>query len=267
MKKTFITLLCSILTFSSCTQNKDLTIIEGLSLGVQDSIFQKQLVDSKLKESNFMSTSYVISQKDYLDNVGERRFYTTIFNNPKYKTSQVEHIGLLYPKKSIGNSTITELIVLLGHTEDVIVNTDNGEENFTKSKYLFPKGFEQVVRVEILNDIEKLLIEKYGNFKKIKIDDQNFPEYLIQGKQIIEKNNLFYPEKEAFLWETEYIDITFYKGGVADLYMIDMGGNEYIKSLSPQETDNIKKVYVQPYISYKINKKTIKSLNLDNPKL
>ena len=49
--------------------------------------------------------------------------------------------------------------------------------------------------------------------------------------------------------------------------MIDTGSNEYIKSLSPQETDNTKKVYVQPYISYKINKKTIKSLNLDNPKL
>lgn len=267
MKKTLLTLVCTFLVFASCSQKKELTVIEGLNLGVQDSIFQKQLSKLNLENSNFLTTSYVLKQDDYLQNVGERRYYTSMFNNPKYKNSQVEHLGILYPKESIGSSIVTELIVLLGHTEDVIVNTNNGEENYTKTKYLFPKAFEQVVRKEILDDIEKLLTQKYGTYKKIKIDDQNFPEYLLQGKQVVEKNNLFYPEQEALIWETDNIEITFYRGGKADLYMINTVNNNYLRTLTTEVGSNTETVFVQPYISYKLNDKAKKSLNLDNSKI
>lgn len=267
MKKTLLILACTIIVFSSCSQKKELTVIEGLNLGVQDSIFQKQLSKLNLENSNFLTTSYIFTQRDYLENVGERRYYTALFNNPKYKNSQVEHFGILYPKESVGSSIVTELIVLLGHTEDVIVNTNNGEENYTKTKYLFPKAFEQVVRKEILDDVEKLLMQKYGTYKKVKIDDQNFPEYLLQGKQVVEKNNLFYPEQEALIWETDNIEITFYRGGKADLYMINTVNNNYLRTLTTEVGSNTETVFVQPYISYKVNDKTKKSLNLDNSKI
>ena len=271
MKKLLsIPLLMFILYGCNNITKENLTIIDNIVLGLPMNKYSKQMDSLIIPHQRFL-TKYSLSNFNEIldDNNYINMYYTSLFNLSEYKNSFNDNFGLLYPLTLNGTQNNIGLVVLLGHTAPPILNDDAA--NYGSS--LNTKYFRQDVNNDIIEQIKKLYISKYGK----------------PTDEFTSKYNTFYAIKDNSIsqyrdttrvgceikWETEHFKVTFFSGLASyDSFYSESGYAEITNLLGNSEVLTPSKYFknwVQcfsfAYIKYELNEKTIKQLKLDNTNL
>jgi hypothetical protein len=262
----FLILLC----FLACEKSIDiskLTAIDGIQLGGKKSLFYNQCDSLNIKKSSFFTKDNFYNNEN-LDDYLLGTYYTEIFDFSQYRIGEMQHIGLINPFGLTATENIYGVRIFLGHTCEGLYFDESGIRELSSIN----KSFNQVMTSPHLNNIQNLLIQKYGSPTYRTTSEFN-TFYVYEGKNLNEykcdNNNL----GEKLEWETEYLSICLFKGIRSANYAYDEIGNAYI---SYRDNDNLRVLNYSkgerstksfPYIEYKLNSKAIELLNLNNPKI
>ena len=169
--------------------------------------------------------------------------------------------------------TVTGLNIIIGHTFGTTLITDSRMYNLEKE--FQTKSFNQNIPEDLVNDIKKLLISKYGNpiLDDYKSEYNDF--YVIQGKEIKSYVGDSKIQCKVTKWETENLDIALYTGIPSSdakftkdgfSYVIQPSGKEHeIAEIDISNGEKQCKSYV--YLKYELKSETIKKLKLNDKKL
>lgn len=270
--KCFLPIIITMVVFSGCNRisKNDLTVIEGLHLGVDKEQFLKQFDSLDLSKTTLYSKCFF--NEDDRPSLEQITFYTTdIFNYPKYRNKSMEHIGLLYPVLYTGTNKIIGVQVMLIHTEGAIQFTSNGVHDLTVETKIMAAG--QDIPSGLTEKVGDLLEKKYGNpSDTIKSSFNTF--LVIDGKDIREfhgdENNC----GTELIWKTKYFNVTYFSGIRSNYttYNSIYAKHNYYQRLTddPYEIDykNGEETCRQYcLITYMLNDETIKKLGLDDSRL
>lgn len=265
MKIKFIIHTLTVFALIACNkiQDKDITIIDNIKLGVKkDSLDMQFLKKYMLLQGNYTKVFF-----DNYDEIENNKIYSRLskaFDFQEYISSNIHHYGFYLPTVDDANNVIG-IDVLLGHTSHAtLIDKNYGLIDITNETQL--NAFDQNVREDLINKIESLLKEKYGTPKKT-IKGKGIKNYVIQGKNVNTfetGNNML---GESIVWETEYLNITYFKGIPSKYVFYDKNINSYIYNFSPQEISKISNDEIvcnsYAYISYYLKEKAIKELKLE----
>ena len=258
-----------ILVFTSCQgiDKDDITIIDGVQLGMDEDAFNSQLDSLEINQDVFY-TKVLFDNLDEVDDTRVRFNFTDIFNNNKYNSSVSKTYGLYYPTNWAGTKNIIGLTVLLVHSDNALLFSNTGFGNITKEKKI--SGISQNIPDEQSEDIARMLSEKYGPpMDTLKSDLTTF--FVFQGKQIgkfhSDNSNL----GELLIWKTKCIDIRYFKGIESSETFFNKNLKGYFtildKSSSIDYDNGERMCRSYGYIMYQLNDETIKKMKLDKRKL
>lgn len=265
---TFITLTALI----SCN-NKDsseLTIIDGFVLGEVEDSLKSQYNKLDIGYERFFTNREFGSLNEVEENMLSFH-YTKIFDIGSYSINNgvTDHYGLYYPMKMEGSNNINGLTILLGHTGSSVL-IDQGITNLSQETGI--KYFDQNVRFDLINEVERMLKDKYGEPDEI-VDSDIF--YDIVGSNIMAYNTGGQMLGKELIWRTKSIDIRFFKGfdnynvvyndsnNNLEGYFYHFEDNNEAKKL--KEKDVYTKAF--PHILYQINRDGLKNIEVDEIKL
>lgn len=270
MKKLNHLLVFIILVIQSCNtiKREDLTVIEGLKIGVNMTAYNKQL-DSLNIPKKAMYPQYYVG--DEVAKNGMFQCYTTeMFNNlPELKSPTIKHWGLLVPLVYSASENLVGLQILLSHAAYASFLTSQSRSLYgDKGRY----GINQTVSQELVNAVTKMLTVKYGNpADTIRSENTNF--MAITNNEFIEYKSPAIKIGEMLVWKTPYMTISFFKGLPSYRISYDTAWKTYATSFKPGYTifynpeAGQSPCYEFTYIKYELNEKTIKALGLDKSKL
>jgi len=263
--KLFIIALC----LTSCNQieKSDLTIIDGVQLGVGKVDFYNQLDSIGLKIEKMYTSIYFDKSENLQDNT-INLYKTEVFDQPGIFDKAVSntHHGFYYSISSARGTYIIGTYILLGRCVETIYVKNNQLYNI--STYSKIKGVSQDIRVDLIDKIQNVLTLKYGQPAEIS-------KSTLSLLYKIEKNNVQVYKSdtsslgETVLWKTKYLNIYLFKGfksfdtawSVTDNTYNTMLG--FSKSARKLNSDEIS-CYSLPYIYYELNKETIEKLKLND---
>lgn len=271
MKKILILLMTTVFVSCNSIDKKDITVIENIQLGTSYKTFQKQLDSLGIKPKTFFTKTFFsefneINENKITLNTSE------IFNLIPYRKG-TDIYSLIYPIKLTGTDNITGLNIIIGHTFGTNLITDNRMYNLEKE--FQTKSFNQNIPEDLVNDIKKLLISKYGNptLDDYKSEYNDF--YVIQGKEIKSYVGDSKVQCKVTKWETENLNIALYTGIPSSdakftkdgfSYVIQPSGREHeIAEIDTSTGEKQCKSYV--YLKYELKSETIKKLKLNEKKL
>lgn len=269
--KISIYIVLTIVSIMGCTKDsKDLTVIDGFVLGIVEDSLKSQFNKLQIQKDRFF-TSQQFSSLSEADQNQLSFYYTKLFNLSKYMTNNdvTNHYGMYYPMTMEGTTNIIGVAILLGHTDSSFL-VNHEVTNLTNDYGI--KYFDQNVRFDLVNKIESMLREKYGEPDEI-IESDFF--YDIEGADIIsfttEKNLM----GKELIWRKKSIDIRYFKGFENYNVVYNDSNNNlegylyHIDDNNDKRTLREKDIYSQafPYIIYQINKEGIKTIEENEIKL
>ncbi|MTG99447.1 hypothetical protein GJV76_15205 [Myroides sp. BIT-d1] len=268
MKLKLIISICTISTlFFACNNvsEKDITVIDELVLGKSNKEFIQQYDTLKIPYTKFLTTS-ILSNLEEFDQNTIVKAYTKEFNQ-LLGNSSIEHYGLYNQQAFDGTSNIVQLNVFLGFVSNTLIfNPSGGLVDATKETGI--KTFNQALHKDLVVKIEKMLIQKYGEPDKIIKENINF--YYYDKNQTKTHNTWNDYNTEQLVWNTNNLEISYFKGINTDSYFNEKFNYMIMIDKSPRKEklqENDIQVYEYPYISYRLNEKTIKKLKLDIPNI
>ena len=253
----------------SCTEikEKNLTVIDNLVLGKKYTEFINQYDSLNIPYTKFYIGFPYLEADDILSNqmtIG----YTKNFNLLPSVVGE-QHYGIYNPHKYEGTDNIVELNVLLGHTTNAWTLSPSGKTiDITKETNV--KSFTQCIREDLLDKIEAMLIKKYGEPDNIYHTDITF--YYIDKKQTKKHTIRDDYNSKLLVWNTKNLEISFFKGIKTDSSFSKENG--YFVAIDKKQKeegtelplDHIQ-AYEYSYLLYRLNDKTITSLELDKPNI
>lgn len=265
-KESYVIFLLITLISCSDNYNKGLTVINNIQLGTSLENFHKQC-DSLGAHDQAVITKPLLT---HLNEVSENAFranLTEIFDESIYKGNGTSHPAMLQPIASVMSKKVIGLNVLLGHTEQATLMTKGSFINVTEKNNM--KAFVQYVRADLINNIEQMLIMRYGNPKKK--DSNNEQIYIIEGNKI-DNYKIREGEDELLNWETDFYSVSFFKGRINYGVSYDKRNNRYMYGIgdvpeSREYSENELAVYEYGYISYQLNEKAISKLKKEKSDL
>lgn len=271
MKLRLIMLLVFIVSSCNTISQESLTIIDNLTLGQSHQDFKQQYRTNKIPKAEF----YIAQGRPFesLEELNANKVYqdyTKAFDmNPM---NNIHHFGLYIPNQFEGTNNIVGLDIYLGFTFNAwIVNfPPNGEIiNMNVTEMTGISSFNQVVKEDLLDKIEKMLIQKYG--EPTQIDTDNISFYSLFNNQLNPHNTRENLRGKLLKWETKTMDIHFFRGiETTSTYNLNTGYSIAFDKYDKKETQlNSGDVFARefPYISYKLNQTTIEKLKLNLPNL
>ena len=258
-----------LLLFASCQRinPKDITIIDGIQLGMNEDAFNSQLDSLHIRQEIFY-TKVLFDNLDEVDNTRVNCYFTDIFDNSKYNSSISKTYGIYYPTNWAETKNIIGLTVLLVHTDNALLLSSAGYGNITKESKI--SGISQNLSIEQTEDIAQMLSEKYGRpLDTLKFDLTTF--FVFQGNQIKKHRSDDSNIGELLTWKTKFIDINYFKGIASSESVFNTKQNAYFTILdnsSKIDYDNGERPCLSyGYIMYQLNSETIKKMQLDKRKL
>ena len=262
MKTLFINLLVISITCLSCNKIKkdDISVIENLTLGTSiDSLYEEMKIKS-IEIDKYTTSLIFTDRSQILDDNNYINFYNTdIFNS--FANQNDEHFGLLYPNTLSGTNNTIGMIVLLGHTKKPLyLSGAKGYEYMNNSKCVL-----QTINEKLIEDIKEMYSSKYG-VPKMDYSSTYNPVYIIKNGKI-EQNLSNEIDAKRIIWETEYLEITFFTGlkNYFDGYYYKPNEKFYLDiEIAGETIDNSNKMdcYAYPFIKYELNEKAIERLKL-----
>src|SRR5205823_3937187 len=137
----------------------DITVIDGVKLGMTTDEFFSQLDSLKIKQQVFY-TKVLFTDLNELSNDKIRSYITDLFNTSEYRSKSTEHYGLYYPTTMTGTKNIIGLNILLAHTDAATAISKNGFTNVTKETSI--PGISQDLSYNQIDDVTYMLSTKYG---------------------------------------------------------------------------------------------------------
>lgn len=273
MKK--LNLLFIILAMLSCHKinDSDLTIVDKIVLGGKKENFFKQLDSLQVKSQIFYSKNLFFN----INEINESKInfnYSEVFNTGDYNhpETSVYHYGLIYPiVNSKSNSNIIGMFLLLVNTSEAMyfpITTTAVPSSITKHTQIL--GVSQCIRPDLLDKIQAMLTDKYGQPSEI-INSKDSTLYAIEKGSI---NRYISDEKysgEIVKWKTKYLNISFFRGIKTNLTTFYSNGGDYAFNIFLGEKSKLDKnetsTFNLPYICYELNGETIKALKLNEVNL
>ncbi|MEY5069609.1 MAG: hypothetical protein RLZ47_1471 [Bacteroidota bacterium] len=194
-------------------------------------------------------------------------YHTNVFDFSKYRSSDNNHLGLLYPITLTGTQNNIGMIVLLGHTTSPLLWGD--AENFKST--VKEKFFRQDVNEEIIGEIKDLYTSKYG--KPVSEHTSKWNLFYAIDRNVIKQYSDTTRTGTEIKWETEYLNVTLFTGLASYDSHFDTKQNYYSEVImsfgnfggSPPKADpsrNEMQCYSYAYIKYELNEKAIEKLKL-----
>ena len=269
MKKIATILFATLLMACNNVEKEDLTIIDNIQLAVNADSLNKQFYKNKILQKALYTKTFFEDVEELDQN---KIFFqlSTLFDFPDFKNQYINHYGAYLPTAQEGTDNIIGLNILLGHGGNAsLLNNKYGVIDITKETNL--QAFNQTMRTDLINKIEKMLIEKYGNPIKT-VTENSIQYFVIEGKKVPEYGTNKDFKGEALLWETKNLNIILFKGipNYNAFYNTEIDGYSFLfednsKTKKVGKGDILCNSY--PYISYQLKKETIKKLKLDEVNL
>ena len=264
MKKLIPIYLMLLLLVGSCKDDKptftkeSITITENVVLGSDMDSMYKDLKDRNVNSGTFYTRMSFNDYSEANENI-TCGYYTDIFNFNKYRNSNLNHYGFLYPAVLAGTKRLHGMNILLVSTH---------EQFFTSNVKLNAPSVLQEVNELLIKNIENLFNKKYG--KPISRTKTNFyPVFRLEGKQIKEYASAG-AEGEIVSWENDFMKIEFFKGIKSYVSSFDPNTPQYsfewiVNGEQKQVIPSSGNVYSysMPYISYQLKDTTVKILGLE----
>ncbi|MFD0700311.1 hypothetical protein [Myroides pelagicus] len=258
-------LIASILTINllsfACNRvsEKDITIIDNLVLGKKNLDFIEQYDSLKIPHKTFFA-GHVFTSIDELGTSKIIRAYSDKFNLLPQRN--IKQYGIYFQRSNEGSDYIVELDVMLGFEGNATLFEEGRMIDVTKETGI--NSFIQANRKDLIDKIESLLIKKYGKPDEVLVE--NIPFYSIKNNLLSPHNTEYSYKTELLVWNTDYLVISFFKGLETNSYFSEEG-NSMIMFDKSQRNEELISNGIQfneyPYISYRLNDKTIKKLKLD----
>jgi hypothetical protein len=257
--------------FTSCNkiEPKDVTVIDGISLGTTLEEYYKQCEDLNISQKLVYTKVFFSDFQDVYHN--SVKFYVTdIFNFSEYRGPDTEHFGIYNSIIMSGTKNVIGLNILLVHTAPAVIFSPSGSTYLTKQTKI--PGVIQDVSLDLVEDIGDMLSKKYGK-PNGKMKSEHFTVKVIEGNQIKNYRSDSTNMGELLYWETEYFDISFFKGINSTASTFTSNGNSYTIYFDTNPNTILdydsgeRPCRSYSYITYKLNSKAIKRLALDKPKL
>lgn len=270
-RKNYLVSVMTFLLFTDCNlpEPKDLTVIDGLQLGTTLDKFYTTLDSLKIQKREFY-TKVVFSDIGELNSNKITGYVTTIFNSNKYSSASTQHYGLYWPAINTGTQNVIGLQVLLSHTDNAAIINKEGIVHLTRENHI--PAISQEISYNLDFDIPNMLSKKYGKpFEKKRYIPANF--YVLEGSQIKEYAGDSTNKGDLTIWKTKYFDIKYFEGLLSRKRTFNNKTNSYMYYFQNDAADHVdlengeEPCYAYCYISYVLNKETIKKLSLDKPKL
>ena len=261
--KRIVLLVFVTIIFWGCDKidEKDLTVIEGLKLGINKNDMDLYLNSPKIKKGNFISQNFftnisILSLRDYTLPV----YYTDIFDFQS-GYPEIHHLGILRCATLENTNMVVSITATLVHTNFVNgIGYDGKQCDLTKESNLL--GIDQNIPKYRIEHIKKLLSEKYG-----KPDEEGS---FSQRISYLDKNRVV--EEQGYItgakWKTKYFDIYLSEGFPSKTRTFDKKNRNYngyiptngkyteIKDFSDNQLPCVEFAFIR----YQLNKETIEKL-------
>lgn len=262
MKKAFFLISISLFIFScNSIKKEDISVIENLTLGTSTDSLYKQMKAKSIPVDKFTTSYLIVSLNQFEDESNYLNFpYTNLFNS--FANQSQEHFGLLHPITLSGTNNVIGIVVLLGHTKEPVLLG-----NTSQYKYLNTSKFiKQSVNKKLIEQITDMYTSKYG-VPKNEYSSEYHDVYKITDGKIKEfsSDNI---EGKTIVWETEYLEITFFTGfknyfegcyyKPIDKFYLDINFTNV-----PVDYNNRMDCYAYSFIQYKLKENAIKQLKLN----
>lgn len=261
----FLFVIGSLFFFSCSTKytEQDLTVIDNLKLGQTPASFYKSCDSNEINSIVFL-TKYIINDPDKIEDYALSGYYTDLFNFSSSSKERLEHIGIFYLSTLLGTDNITKLQVLLVHTSRPWVLPSNYSE---ADKFSY-SVIDQNVNEMLLNNVQTLLIKKYG-LPKDTIQGDGIPVFVFEKKEINQLIQSPSDDGKLFIWETKALIIKLYTGFTNQKSYYSIKDKFYWPGLWKINKLQQGNIFVRygAYISYEIKPEVIKKLKLDNPNI
>lgn len=254
MKKSLL-LIVSILILSCSNDKNGVQVIDKIKLGVTKTEFIKQCDSLKIPILKFYTKTKFLKNDNTKNSILRLR-YTKMFDMDAFKVDNSQHLGLFMAETNSRGTRVTGLNVLFGYTIGAF-RLNNFEDITEKTKI---KSFEQDMRVDLIQEIEEILIEKYGVPKSIISKETRI--CAIEGLKV---NNLIFGPKnpmEVLSWKTDYYDVSLYKGIPSNNSKFDLKKG-YITVIHNQGIEqDMEDIATNrfAYLNYNLNEKGLKLL-------
>lgn len=270
MKK-IITILSILTLLVGCNKldKKSLTVIDDINIGVPKDSLTVQFYMKNILQKELYTKSFF---EDYNDIENYKQYFqmSQVFDFPNFKNQNINHYGVYLPVIKTGTNNVIGLNILLGHTDNATLLDQNlGIINISNETNI--QSFDQNTRIDLLDKIESLLYEKYGEpTEKTKRDF--IPFFVLEGKTANRYGTQNESKGDAVIWKTKNMEIIFFKGIPNYNTFYDTQNNAYFylfedNSLTKKINKNQILCNQYAYISYNIDEETIKKLELDKIKL
>lgn len=265
MKK--LSLLLFVFCIISCNkiEKSDLTVIDKVELGKDKKSFYKQF-DSLSINPKLFYTDLIFFDSESLEKSKINIYISQIFNTQQYlpKNESTNHYGIFYPVQNFGTENIIGLKILLVHTCPSMLITNGHFYKITDQSKIF--GISQNIRIDLIDNIQEMLISKYGKPTEI-LKPLNTDLYKFENGSIKTYTSDSLHMGELVTWKTKYLNICLFKGfrSYRSVYTPDGYNETYFEDNNHTQKlqDNEIATYSLPYISYTINEETISKLKLD----
>lgn len=270
INKILISIAYFILILTSCSRinPKDITVIDGIRLGMDEEIFYSQLDSLNIKQQTFY-TKGIFTDLNEVDDYRMNGYITDIFNSSKYSSTFTHTYGIYYPTVMTGTRNIIGLKVLLVHTDNALAITQNGTGNITKKSKI--PALSQNLSYNQIDEIANMISTKYGKPSDTLVFElTNF--FVIKKNQVKNYHSDSINIGELLIWKTKFLDIEYFKGIESLESTFNSKENTYFtiidKSYRQIDYENGERpCRSYAYISYQLNEESIKKLELDKTKL
>ncbi len=273
-KKTYYFSLCIItfllLTVFSCKNKidkKEITIIDDVVLGKPKPSFEKYLDSLGIASNVFFTKPFFYNTDQNILDYRIKFWYTTRFNFSSYSTDKTSHLGLFYTINK--SDAVVGLVVIIANImiPALVYDVDQDKVSMISQEYGYG-GISQSVCISELTDIQSKLQSKYGIPKIVEKKSNNY--YVLEGNNInayrTAPDSLFAMlQNELYVWETKYLDITFFNGITDFNRFYDTAKNEYYFGKKQNSTSIL--CNFGACITYLLKNETQKKLGLDKDKI
>lgn len=218
--KRLLTVILIVNLLSSCNKitKEDVTIYDGIILGIKRGEFEPQL-DSKGYKKNLFANYTMYSFNKERDGQLYNEYLTDAFTSSKYTKNNMTIYGIQVPVTDTLGEIIEKIMIPFGHFIDV----SNNSGKFGGANYLFnnhvPKSF--------LEELKLQLIKKYGtNYDSTRHIDNRELLFTTNGVRLQEPE---FETSKVYNWKTKGLEIELYFGQPSPFINYNIASNSYIQ--------------------------------------